>query len=230
MLHVDEQPTRPEQLIGLLVQLPLPVVLQMMNRVARNDEVEGRLPGELSNPRRLSQVGQDEAHFRFAALESVAGLAEHRLREIDQHGLGVGVALQDQGREDAITRAKIDEAPHRLASGGDDPQQHFDLLGGQEPARPYPLEVSPHHLGFLPDAAFWCQPPPPRSCVRLETRPRLCEQKVCVTSSLAGLCGSTLKSRAELRSRARTTVGGPFPWLRRRDPGPVASHKGSPAK
>ena len=131
MLHVDEQSTGAQQVEGLPVHQPIPAVLQVVDRVARYDDVERRSPGELPNPRRVSRVGQDEAHLRVVAVEPFAGLAEHRLREIDQHGLGAGVALQDQGREDAIARAKIDETPHCLAAGGDDPRQRLDLLGGQ---------------------------------------------------------------------------------------------------
>jgi len=151
VVDVDEEAPWPEKIKYFEIYAFFYVYGLMMNGIARDDEIEVAERGGLAyefRPVMSSKVGLHELGTAAVPMEHHSCLIEHWTGEVEEHGPGPGMGLKYMGREDAVTRAEIEEDSYILPL--DEAQHGMDLevKAGYGPSNA--LEKDPYLLISLP--------------------------------------------------------------------------------
>ena len=150
MLDVHEQPAGRQQIENLTVDGAFARVGLVMDRIARDDDVERRVTGDGRDPACFAVVGVDHGRPRRARTEPGTREVEHLLGEIGEDAAGAWKPIEHRTPQNAVAAAEVEHLRWLGPRPFDQTEHDVDLLVGLRDRAAHAVDVARGEARRLP--------------------------------------------------------------------------------
>ena len=150
VLDVHEQPAGRQQIENLAVDRAFARVGLVMDRIARDDDVERRVTGDGRDPACFAVVGVDHGRPRRHGAKLAARKVEHLVGKVGKDAGGAWEPIEHRTPQDAVAAAEIEHARGLGPRPFDQPEHDGDLLVGLRDRAAHAVDVARGEARRLP--------------------------------------------------------------------------------